>query len=845
MNEDIDNLFDSEILENETKLNIVNKVDEQVKTCIYDEFVLNNTKHEVITPITLKNYKTIPREPKVTAKEYKFALDTFQALAISAIENDRSVLVSAHTSCGKTVVAEYAIAQSINDKQRVIYTSPIKALSNQKFRELQEEFGDVGLMTGDVTLNPDATCLVMTTEILRNMLYKGSELTREIHWIIFDEIHYLKDKERGVVWEETLILAPKHARMIFLSATIPNAREFGEWIATICEQIVHIIYTEKRVIPLVHYFYSADDQLREIKSISGKFNSDEFMASQNKTIFKKHIAKCINSLLEMINVPCVIFVFIRKRVEELAFLIEKDFLNEEEKSAVRTIFHNAISSLNEADRNLKGIQMYLPLFERGIGVHHSGLLPIIKEISELLFQESLIKVLFATETFSIGLNMPAKTVVFATLKKFDGKNERILTSGEYTQMSGRAGRRGLDEEGTVISLVTDNLASKSIVEMLNKGSDKLTSSFRLTYNMILNLMRVEELDPLYMLSRSFYHFQAYKNCLEIQESLEEPLNESSYTPEMLNLNSLLKKREELISLRCKEISQTLDDYIKMNHRVVDITIPRNGVPLIIRNCIVKEFIQRDDADYVNLFIEVGDDIENREFPVDYISAVYDFRAKVEKKMFNRDFSLITFNSNQDSKIEEIDKKIVNLLRRSGIKVNSVNDIFKKCLICNNETKNCLLLNSSTKVCNLSEFIYEYTQCIDKVKQKDKLNNIVSLNIFELKKQIYENKLNRLEELKEVYHMEECKKMINVLRKLGHLDGNICTLKGKMASEISSADEVLLTEVIFSSNFNELSLIDMIALLSIPITERCREAEDYPVSQENQILIDTIFHPCIK
>jgi ATP-dependent RNA helicase DOB1 len=196
-------------------------------------------------------------EGRTPARSYKFELDPFQKAAVACIERDESVLVSAHTSAGKTVCAEYAIATSLREKQRVLYTSPIKALSNQKYRELKEDFGDVGLMTGDVTIDVDASCLVMTTEILRSMLYRGSEVMREVKWVIFDEVHYMRDKERGVVWEEVMILLPHEVRYVFLSATIPNALEFAQWIAQLHSQPCHVVYTGYRPTPLMHYIFPA------------------------------------------------------------------------------------------------------------------------------------------------------------------------------------------------------------------------------------------------------------------------------------------------------------------------------------------------------------------------------------------------------------------------------------------------------------------------------------------------------------------------------------------------------------------------------------------------------------
>jgi ATP-dependent RNA helicase DOB1 len=220
--------------------------------------VSHQVRHQVAIP---PNYPYVPisqhKPPADPAKTWPFTLDPFQQVAVSSIQREESVLVSAHTSAGKTVVAEYAIAQSLKQNQRVIYTSPIKALSNQKYREFAAEFGDVGLMTGDVTINPTATCLVMTTEILRSMLYRGSEIMREVQWVVFDEIHYMRDINRGVVWEETIILLPDKVRYVFLSATIPNAMQFAEWIVKMHNQPCHVVYTNYRPTPLQNYFFPA------------------------------------------------------------------------------------------------------------------------------------------------------------------------------------------------------------------------------------------------------------------------------------------------------------------------------------------------------------------------------------------------------------------------------------------------------------------------------------------------------------------------------------------------------------------------------------------------------------
>lgn len=499
--------------------------------------VKHQVRHQVALPL---DYPYIPIAQHVPLKDpartYPFVLDPFQKTAISSIERNESVLVAAHTSAGKTVVAEYAIALSLRNKQRVIYTSPIKALSNQKYRELLAEFGDVGLMTGDVVINPDASCLVMTTEILRSMLYRGSEVMREVAWVVFDEVHYMRDVERGVVWEETLIMLPDKVHFVFLSATIPNAMQFAEWICKMHKQPCHVVFTDYRPTPLQHYLFPAggegiylavdekgtfrEDNFQKAISVIG--NAEELPGEKKKKNSKRTNNKTGSDLFKLINMilkknyhPVIVFSFSKRECESNALVLSKlDFNDEIERGMVKKVFESAILSLSEDDRSLPQIEHLLPLLQRGIGIHHSGLLPILKEVIEILFQEGLLKVLFATETFSIGLNMPAKTVMFTSVRKFDGKEQRWLTGGEYVQMSGRAGRRGLDERGVVILMIDEKMEPTVAKVMLKGISDPLNSAFHLTYTMILNLMRVDGITPEFILESSFYQFQ---NCAKLPQ----------------------------------------------------------------------------------------------------------------------------------------------------------------------------------------------------------------------------------------------------------------------------------------------------------------------------------------
>ncbi|XP_027766387.1 exosome RNA helicase MTR4-like [Empidonax traillii] len=402
--------------------------------------------HEVALPADEEFTGLKPRTGKA-AKEYPFILDAFQREAILCVDNNQSVLVSAHTSAGKTVCAEYAIALALREKQRVIFTSPIKALSNQKYREMYEEFQDVGLMTGDVTINPTASCLVMTTEILRSMLYRGSEVMREVAWVIFDEIHYMRDSERGVVWEETIILLPDNVHYVFLSATIPNARQFAEWICHLHKQPCHVIYTDYRPTPLQHYIFPAGgDGLHLVVDENGDFREDNFNTAmqvlrdagdlakgdqkgrKGGTKGPSNVFKIVKMIMERNFQPVIIFSFSKKDCEAYALQMTKlDFNTDEEKKMVEEVFNNAIDCLSDEDKKLPQVEHVLPLLKRGIGIHHGGLLPILKETIEILFSEGLIKALFATETFAMGINMPARTVLFTSASKFDGKDFRWVS----------------------------------------------------------------------------------------------------------------------------------------------------------------------------------------------------------------------------------------------------------------------------------------------------------------------------------------------------------------------------------------------------------------------------------
>ncbi|KAF8310553.1 ATP-dependent RNA helicase [Clavulina sp. PMI_390] len=528
------------------------------------------------------------------AHKYPFELDNFQKEAVYHLEMGDSVFVAAHTSAGKTVVAEYAIALAAKHMTRAIYTSPIKALSNQKFRDFKQTFdpSTVGILTGDVQINPEGNCLIMTTEILRSMLYKGADLIRDVEFVIFDEVHYVNDAERGVVWEEVIIMLPEHVNIILLSATVPNTKEFADWVGRTKKKDIYVISTPKRPVPLEHFLY-AGRELFKIVDAQGQFLGNGYKdagealkrkqdkeraaaglppvqrvgargaaparggggqrggmargavaprgsapprgggyGSSGPRSFQQQdrnlYVHLVGHLKKLSLLPVVVFTFSKKKCEENAgTLSNTDLCDAGEKSEVHVMVEKALRVLKGSDKKLPQIQRMRDLLSRGIGVHHGGLLPIVKEVVELLFARGLVKVLFATETFAMGVNMPARSVVFANIRKHDGRSFRDLLPGEYTQMSGRAGRRGLDSTGVVIIVSGDELPETPTLHKMMLGpSTKLQSQFRLTYNMILNLLRVETLKVEEMIKRSFSENASQrllpdqqKEVLEVEKSL--------------------------------------------------------------------------------------------------------------------------------------------------------------------------------------------------------------------------------------------------------------------------------------------------------------------------------------
>lgn len=813
---------------------------EQVET-------VEGCSHEVAIPAS-DEYK--PLKPRVgkAAKEYPFILDPFQREAILCIDNNQSVLVSAHTSAGKTVCAEYAIALALREKQRVIFTSPIKALSNQKYREMYEEFQDVGLMTGDVTINPTASCLVMTTEILRSMLYRGSEIMREVAWVVFDEIHYMRDSERGVVWEETIILLPDNVHYVFLSATIPNARQFAEWICYLHKQPCHVIYTDYRPTPLQHYIFPAGgDGLHLVVDENGDFREDNFNTAmqvlrdagdtggssgggkwdrgrKGGTKGPSSVFKIVKMIMERNFQPVIIFSFSKKECEAYALQVAKlDFNKDEEKRLVEEVFNNAIDCLSDEDKKLPQVEHVLPLLKRGIGIHHGGLLPILKETIEILFSEGLLKALFATETFAMGINMPARTVLFTSARKFDGKNHRFITSGEYIQMSGRAGRRGMDDRGIVIFMVDEKMSPAVGKQLLKGSADPLNSAFHLTYNMVLNLLRVEEINPEYMLEKSFYQFQHYRALPGVVEKMTK-LEEQYHAIEIPNEESVVtyfKIRQQLAKLG-KEIQEFI-------HK------PKYCLPFLQPGRLVK--VKNEEADFgwgvVVNFCKKSNTKSSTESEPLYVVEVLLHCSKDSVK------DAATEAAKPAAPGETGEMQVVPVMLHLLTSISSVRLYIPKDLRPFDNRQ--LMLKSIQEVQKRFPDGVPLLDPIDDMGIKDPALKKVIQKVEAFEHRMYSHPLHSDPNLESVYSLCEKKALIagdvrsakrelkkartvlqmdqlkcrkRVLRRLGFASpSDVIEMKGRVACEISSADELLLTEMVFNGLFNDLTVEQATALLS--------------------------------
>jgi ATP-dependent RNA helicase HelY len=488
------------------------------------------------------------------ATRYPFPLDDFQREAIDALSAGESVLVAAPTGSGKTVVAEFAAERALDAGRKAFYTTPLKALSNQKFGDFVARYGasQVGLLTGDNAINSEAPIVVMTTEVLRNMIYERSSTLEGLGCVVMDEVHYLQDPYRGAVWEEILIHLPMDVPVVCLSATISNAEQFGEWIGTL-RGATRVVIEERRPVPLEHHYligrelhamhverdgdpvanpYIVSLERDELRYSSHRRRSDGRRQSEyrrrpregHRRVYVPTREEVVETLQDAGMLPAIYFVFSRVGCDRSVEYVVGSGLRlttPEEAARIREYAEMRAAWMDEDDLVTLGFYEFLEALCAGVAAHHAGMLPLFKETVEEMFEAGLVKVVFATETLSLGINMPAKTVVIEDLWKFQGERHEVLTPGEYTQLTGRAGRRGIDEIGHAVVLYQRQVRFEQVASLATTRTYELRSSFRPSYNMTVNLVRNYSQEEIHhLLNSSFAQFLADRSVVALERELE-------------------------------------------------------------------------------------------------------------------------------------------------------------------------------------------------------------------------------------------------------------------------------------------------------------------------------------
>ncbi len=532
------------------------------------------------------------------AAKFPFELDDFQVAGCRSLEDGKGVLVAAPTGAGKTIVGEFAAYLAIEQGKKCFYTAPIKALSNQKYQDLKEMYGEnrVGLLTGDTSLNSEAPLVVMTTEVLRNMIYSNSHTLKDLGFVVMDEVHYLADKFRGAVWEEILIHLPETIQVASLSATVSNAEEFGDWLNEVRGD-TEVIVSEIRPVPLYQHVLFGNQLLdlflstgkvnpeivrleresyRQVKvkyGASGKTHQRNWRESDKPNIRVMGRSDVIEKLNREGLLPAITFIFSRDACQAAVhqcLTAGIRLTNADERAKIREIVFRATENIPEEDLVVLGFHEWLEGLERGIAAHHAGLLPSFKETVEELFQAGLVKCVFATETLALGINMPARTVVLEKLSKWNGESHVSISPGEFTQLTGRAGRRGIDIEGNAVILWNKDVESASIAGLASTRTYPLKSSFKPTYNMTINLISQFGAERARTsLEASFAQYQADKAVVGLAKQIRR--NDSAIATLLAEMECHLGNFDEYWQIRAdiKELEKTINKQKKAKALLIE------------------------------------------------------------------------------------------------------------------------------------------------------------------------------------------------------------------------------------------------------------------------------------
>ena len=509
---------------------------------------------------------------------FNFEPDDFQKEAFEYIDNSKSIVVCAPTGAGKTCIAEYAIMKALDENTRLFYTTPLKALSNQKFYDFGKKYGEgnIGLLTGDTSINREAPIVVMTTEVFRNMLYntnfgKVKDNLKDVKYVVLDEVHYMNDEERGTVWEESIIYCPNTVQIIALSATIANSQQLCDWINTVHSK-TELVYTDFRPVPLRHFYYDSSKPTEILPLLTPDGRLNRKIKPEKKMNYYSRQAKKRNTVKDVIQVlhkkemlPAIFFTFSRKKCDEnMEKCSDLRLITDDEAKEIKKEINEFLKEHTYLENNKNLSYLY-----NGVASHHAGLLPSWKLLVERLFQKGLIKVVFATETLAAGINMPARTTVISAVSKRTDSGHRMLTANEFLQMSGRAGRRGMDKIGYVVVMGTQFQSPDEVAELVKSPSNPLESRFSPSYSMVLNLLQNLELHQAKeLILKSFGYFSSNDRLKPIvvqQINMEQTLAKlkSEKCPFNLTTDDLLefnKLKDKFIVYR--KLTRTLEKQAK-------------------------------------------------------------------------------------------------------------------------------------------------------------------------------------------------------------------------------------------------------------------------------------------